>query len=418
MKHALFVAFHYPPEASSSGVLRTLKYTRYLAENGWRVTVLTLNRDAYEITDAKLEEQIPSGVRVVRTPFLNTKRHLSIKGRYLALMAVPDSWIGWYPWAVAAGRRIIAEDPVDLVYSTSPHATAHLIARSLARHAHKPWVMDFRDPWFEEPPEPGTPAIVHYFARRLERSTIAAASRVVASTPQLRDLLSQRYPECAGKISAILNGYDEADFAALPEAPKTASEVFTLVHAGNINAEFRDPRPLFLALRRAADRGELDASKIRLRFIGGGVYADSNEIKQCLNATRLAANVTFVPRIPYEASLQELMAADMLLLLQASEDTRDLVPAKLYEYLRAQRPVLALVLPGASGQVMQETGGGWAVDPGDATGLDAVLTQAYRAWADGSLSAQRADLAVLRQYDRRSLTAKLAQVFDTLSSSR
>lgn len=417
MKHVLFVAFHYPPEASSSGVLRTLKYTRYLAENGWRVTVLTLNRDAYEITDAKLEEQIPSGVRVVRTPFLNTKRHLAIKGRYLALMAVPDSWIGWYPWAVAAGKRIIAEDPVDLVYSTSPHATAHLIARSLAGSAHKPWVMDFRDPWFEEPPEPGTPAIVHYFARRLERSTIAAASHVVASTPQLRDLLSQRYPECTGKISAILNGYDEADFAALPEATKASSAVFTLVHAGNINAEFRDPRPLFLALRRAADRGELDVSKIRLRFIGGGAYADSDAIKECLIATGLAANVTFVPRIPYEASLQELMAADMLLLLQASEDTRDLVPAKLYEYLRAQRPVLALVLPGASGQVMAETGGGWAIDPSDAPGLDAVLTRAYRAWADGSLSAQRADLAVLRQYDRRSLTAKLAQVFNTLSSS-
>jgi len=89
----------------------------------------------------------------------------------------------------------------------------------------------------------------------------------------------------------------------------------------------------------------------------------------------------------------------------------------LYEYLRAQRPVLALVLPGASGQVMQETGGGWAVDPNDAPGLDAVLAQAYRAWADGNLNAQRADLAVLRQYDRRSLTAKLAQVFDTLSPS-
>lgn len=414
MKHALFVAFHYPPEASSSGVLRTLKYTRYLAENGWRVTVLTLNRDAYEITDTKLEAQIPADVRVVRTKYLNTKRHLSIKGRYLAAMAVPDSWIGWYPWAVAAGKRILGEDPVDLIYSTSPHATAHMIARRLARQANKPWVMDFRDPWFEEPPEPGTPAIVHSFARRLERTTIAAASHVVASTPQLRDLLSQRYPERAEKISAILNGYDEADFTDLPEVSKATSEVLTLVHAGNINAEFRDPRPLFVALRRLAARGELDVSKICLRFIGSGAYADSAAIKQCLNETDLTANVTFVPRIPYEASLQELMAADMLLLLQASEDTRDLVPAKLYEYLRAQRPVLALVLPGASGQVMAETGGGWAVDPSDGAGLDAVLLQAYRAWTDKRLDAQRADLNALRQYDRRSLTAKLAQVFNTL----
>ena len=113
--------------------------------------------------------------------------------------------------------------------------------------------------------------------------------------------------------------------------------------------------------------------------------------------------------------LNFLHVNNMLLLLQASEDTRDLVPAKLYEYLRAQRPVLALVLPGASGQVMAETGGGWAVDPSHGAGLDAVLLQAYRAWVDKRLDAQRADLNALRQYDRRSLTAKLAQVFNTLT---
>src|SRR4029450_8210729 len=82
MKHALFVAYHYPPESSSSGVLRTLKYTRYLGRFGWRVTVLTLNRDAYQETDPRLEEQIPADVRVVRTRFIEVKRHLAIWGRY------------------------------------------------------------------------------------------------------------------------------------------------------------------------------------------------------------------------------------------------------------------------------------------------------------------------------------------------
>src|ERR1700687_126639 len=82
MKHALVVAYHYPPESSSSGVLRTLKYTRYLGRFGWRVTVLTLDREAYQVTDPKLEEQIPQTVRVVRTRYIEARRHLAIMGRY------------------------------------------------------------------------------------------------------------------------------------------------------------------------------------------------------------------------------------------------------------------------------------------------------------------------------------------------
>ena len=101
MKHALFVAYHYPPESSSSGVLRTLKHTRYLGRLGWRVTVLTLDRSAYQVTDAKLEEQIPADVRVVRTSFVDVKRHLAIRGSYPSCLAIPDRWIGWWPWAVA-----------------------------------------------------------------------------------------------------------------------------------------------------------------------------------------------------------------------------------------------------------------------------------------------------------------------------
>src|SRR5260221_14425404 len=78
LRHALFVAFHYPPEASSSGVLRTLKYTRYLREFGWRVSVVTLDPAAYSVLDPGLEQEIPSGTRLLRTRFLNTKRRLSI----------------------------------------------------------------------------------------------------------------------------------------------------------------------------------------------------------------------------------------------------------------------------------------------------------------------------------------------------
>lgn len=413
--HALFVVFHFPPEASSSGVLRTLKYVKYLAEFGWRVTVLTLNRDAYEIVDESLEEQIPTGVRVVRTRFVNTKRHLSIYRRYPAALAVPDSWVGWTPWALRAGRRILQSDPFDLVYSTSPHATTHLIAMGLARTAKCPWVMDFRDPWYEEPPEPGTPWVVHWGARHLERRAVTRATKIITSTPQLQEDLKARYgARVEGKTQCIFNGYDEADFAALPP-PGPASEArMTVIHAGNINAEFRDPIPLFKAVRQAADHGRIDLSKVSLRFIGPGDYAHSEVIRSAIDTLQLQECVEFAPRIPYEQALHQIVNADLLLLMQASDDTVGLVPAKLFEYLRARRPVLAMVRQGAAQTVLDETNGGWAVDPADEAQLEAAITDAYDAWIAGTLNERAAEPSRLERYSRHNLTRELAHTFDAL----
>ncbi len=435
MRHALFVTFQYPPDASSSGVLRTLKYTRYLAEHGWRVTVLSIATSAYETVDEQSRADIPPGVRVVRTPYLDTRRHLSLRGRYLALMALPDRFVGWLPWAVAEGARIAAADPVDLVYSTSPPATAHLVAWRLARRLRKPWVADFRDPWFEDPPEPGAPAgrLFRGIDRRLEAAVVAGARHVVASTESLRDQLAARYPRLDGaKFGCIPNGYDEADFAQIASAPTprpTPAATFTLtstldtqaagaarerlaiVHAGSINPDFRDPVPLVHAIARAHDRGLLDADRIRLMFLGGGAYADSPALAQALAASGLAGIVEMLPRRPYAQALAELARADVLLLLQASEDTRSLVPAKLYEYLRMGRPVLALTLPGESSALLGRTGGGVAVDPADAEALVEALAGLYRHWQNGTLGTVRADPARLARYERRALAAELAEVF-------
>lgn len=419
IRHALFVCFHYPPEASSSGVLRTLKYSRYLPEMGWRVSVIAPDVAAYVIRDENLVRQVPPGTRVVRTRYLNTKQHLAIRGIYPALLALPDSWIGWMPWAVAAGRRLIGDDPVDLVYSTSPHATAHVIAMRLAGSANLPWVTDFRDPWIEEPPEPGTPAgpIFLGINRWLERRVVRRASLVTTSTTHLQTMLAQRYPDIPPtKIQAILNGYDEADFADVRIERRARAARLRIVHAGSIHPDFRDPRPLFEAIERLTRTGKLRADEVELRFLGGGPFGESPEMQAVVNATGLAGSVAFVPRVPYEESLRELAGADLLLLLQASDDTVGLVPAKLYEYLRAQKPTLALVRPGAVTEVLGVTGGGWAQDPGDAIGLDSAVAAIVDAWRADRLADSVADLAILRRFDRRALAAELAAAFDRVVS--
>lgn len=419
MRHALFVAFHYPPEASSSGVLRTLKYSRYLPDYGFRVSVIAPATSAYVVSDPQLEKQIPAHTRVVRTRYINTRRNLAVRGVYPALLAIPDVWIGWWPWAVRAGKKLFAEDPFDVVYSTSPHATSHLIAGRLAGYAAKPWVVDFRDPWIEDPPEPGTPngLIYRNVNRRLERWVVRRSSAIIASTTHLRELLCSRYPELpAGKLHAILNGYDEADFAGLTIAQGAGGRQLRIVHAGSINAEFRDPRPLFTVLGRLIRSGALGAEDCAIEFVGAGAFGDSQEVRAAVAQAGLADVVSFLPRVPYDESLRRLSQADLLLLLQASDDTVGLVPAKLYEYLRAQKPTLALVRTGSVTEVLDRTGGGWCADPADLDALERAMLQVIRAWRGDQLRAHCADLDVLRRFDRRALAGELAEVLNGVCS--
>jgi glycosyltransferase involved in cell wall biosynthesis len=400
-------------------VLRTAKYVRYLPECGYRVSVLTTEVSAYAVRDPGLEAQVPAGTRVIRTAFRNTKLHWAWRGVYPSLLALPDVWIGWLPFAVRAGRRLIDEDPVDVVYSTSPHATAHLIARRLARGARVPWVADFRDPWFEDPPEPGAPDgfVFRTVNRWLERRTIRSAGAVVTSTTQLRDMLRQRYVgEPAAKFRAILNGYDEADFQGVSQVSHPRGTRLRIVHAGSINADFRDPRPLIASLGRLVTEGRLDPASLELRFVGPGPHGDAPEVRQAIGDAGLAGAVAFLPRVPYDEALRELAAADVLLLLQASDDTVSLVPAKLYEYLRSQKPMLALVREGAVTEVLAQTGGGFAVDPAHPVELDAALRTIIDDWRSKRLDERVADLDALRRFDRRALTRDLAAVFDSLAT--
>lgn len=396
-------------------MLRTLKFVRYLPALGWRVSVITAEPSTYEIRDESMNSQVPPETRVVRTRCPDARRRWSWKGAYPALLALPDVWIGWLPYAVRAARALIAQDRVDVLYSTSPHATAHLIAASVARTAKLPWVADFRDPWIEEPPEPGAPAgpVYRMIDRMLERRTIRQADAVVSTTRHLSQTLRKRYPEVRrDKFQVIANGYDEADFVAIDAVPPSRGPLLRMVHAGSLNADFRDPRPLFASLARLIDANLIAARELEIVFLGAGPFADT--LKHSLALGALQNVVTFTARVPYEISLRELRSADVLILLQASDDTVGLVPAKLYEYFRSQTPTLALVRAGATSDVLAEVGGGIVCDPAAPDSVDDALRTIVAEWRAGKLARRVADPMLLRRYDRRSLTAELARTFDRL----
>ena len=411
-KHALMVAFHYPPEGSSSGVLRTLKFTRYLGDYGWNVTVLTIHASAYAEADSSLESQVPRPCNgrtntISRCKDPRDQRPLSVVDRTSRIQRrAPWAW-----WAIPAGTRILWRERVNVIYSTSPCATAHIIGQALARRSGLPWVMDFRDPWDHDQLASISSPLAASFARSREATGVVLAKRVVASTSALSEAMRARYPAVPPeKFVAISNGYDESDFSSITRTFSPRRRCLEILHAGNLHIGFRDPAPLFCCCRRLLQAGKLRPTDLRIRFLGAG--AEAQRLQTVVQLGALQAQVEFLPRLGYASALEHMAAADILLLLQASAHTADLVPAKLYEYARVGRPVLALVTPRATWDEVHRLRAGWTLDPANEDALADLILHVLTTFHAGGLGDVRPAMQELVVCERKRLTGQLAAVFD------
>jgi glycosyltransferase involved in cell wall biosynthesis len=343
MKRVLMVAFHFPPLAGSSGIQRTLRFVQHLPAFGWQPIVLTAHPRAYEAVSDDLMPEVPPQMVVRRAFALDTARHLALFGRYPARLACPDRWMTWRFGAVAAGRDLIRELRPDALWSTYPIATAHVIGQALQARSGLPWIADFRDPMAQEN-YPAHPMIWRSF-RDIEARTIARARHSVFTTPGAARMYRERYPASAASIRVIENGYDEESFTGLAEDAASRLPLnpgaLTLLHSGIVYPSERDPSALFAALDRLVAGGTLRRDELRLRFRAPGHEA---LLRTLAARHHLEDLVEILPPIPYRAALAEMMRADGLLVLQAA-NCNEQIPAKLYEYLRAGRPIVALTDP-------------------------------------------------------------------------
>jgi hypothetical protein len=343
VKHVLMIAYHYPPFRGSSGIQRTLKFSQYLPDHDWKPVVLTAHPRAYANTSNEQLGEISDEVSVHRAFALDTSKHLSLKGRYLAMLALPDRWVSWWLGAVPTGLKLIRKYRPSVIWSTYPIATAHLIGLTLHRLTGIPWVADLRDPMTDDgyPSNPLTRRAYLW----IEKRTIAHCTRAVCTTPGTIALYRKRFPEIpASRFCLIENAYDEENFAqattdAAPVA--TGGKPFTLIHSGVIYPSERDPTELFKALATLSQNGQISADSFRLVL---RATAHDDYLAAMIARFGIASVVTLAPPIPYRAALTEMLSADGLLLLQATNCNHQ-IPAKLYEYLRAQRPILALTDP-------------------------------------------------------------------------
>jgi len=411
VKRVLMVAFHFPPLRGSSGIQRALKFAQYLPAQGWQPLVLSAHPRAYLNQGPDQLAEIPPEAVVKRAFALDTGRHLAWRGRYLGFMAWPDRFAGWVLGAVPAGLGMVRKYRPQVLWSTYPIASATLIGLLLHKLTGLPWVIDFRDPMTDTtyPPDPKLRAIWRW----IERKAVHNAALVVCNTPSAVVTYTTRYPELPRSRFAMLeNGYDEENFrnaAQAPAAARAPGQPFTLIHSGIIYPSERDPVPLMRALGELKASGAIDASQLHLVL---RATAHDDYVRGLLAEHDIADLVTIAPHVAYQAALAEMLSADGLLVLQATNCNHQ-IPAKLYEYLRAGRPILALTdAAGDTAATLRAAGVDTIAPLDDSEGIKRGLLHFLQLARAGQapLPAPAAVAAASRQ----ARTVKLAQMLDAI----
>ncbi len=410
-RRALMIAFQFPP-AAGSGTQRSLKFARYLPEFGWDVEVLTARTGVHEALDQTLLKEVPESVTVHHAPCFIPGKDFGIRGWYPSFLNFPDRFGNWLPFAIRLGGQLLRKRRFDVIYATHPTRTALLIGWWLSRSSGLPLVCDLRDPWFG-----GTHR--KYFSglrgarfylrwmRQLEAKIVSGATRIIVNTAQVRDDLAERFPDAQEKIAVLPNGYDESDFLGVT-IRQPEQNVLTFLHCGEIYPQYRDPRPLLEAFDDLLREGTIAEHEVKVRFVGGGDWIESQEIRTWLDARPVGRIVTIEPAVSHREAVRQILGADVLLLLQMSPLANGQIPAKVFEYLRTGRPILTLApADSATAQMAAFARSRWTLEGDDAAGLRAALREIVAEYRAGKL--QRSFPAG-EQFERREMTKKLSTI--------
>ena len=411
-RRVLMISYYFPP-LGGIGSLRALKFARYLPEFGWDPVVVAPRRGSYyrDPTLAFDERKVvrTGSLEISRTakrmigagseanrparlgPVLGRLRHLVRRWVYR-----PDAQIGWYPFALAAGRRVLAEQRCDAILSSSCPVTAHLVAERLQCEYRIPWVAEFRDLWTD---------LGRYDSPRrqrldeaTERRLLTGATGVVTVSQGYGRVLSERG---ARRVAIVTNGFDPEDLAeGAPGSPPVVTYV------GTYYADRQDLRTALSVLGELARSGPL--AGLTVRFVG--------ELPESLRPTLadagLAGSTHCTGFVPHREVLRHLADSRLLLLggpvsrAFASSVIQGNIASKVFEYLGSGRPILYVGDAGSDIEaVIRAFPGVACVRSGDVVGTrEAILSLARRATGY--------DRAALAVYTHRSLTQRLAEAFD------
>ena len=423
----LIVAFYFPP-AGGGGVQRTLKFCKFLPDHGVEVHVLTPDDPKWFARDELLLESVPDTTTVHRCRFLGpraTSRAEALRGRSAPARArvearyafqramIPDKAAPWLATAVPAGIGIARREQIDVIMSTSPPSSAHLVAEAIATATRRPFVADFRDSWLDNPHRRYDKAGVRAkraLVSRLASSVGRRSSALVAATGSIAQELAAMHPQAAHKTTVIENGADFDDFEGIAYVPNPR---FTIVHAGSFFGQ-RSPKPFLQGLAAMLRRRPELRDRVLARFIGE-LRGDDRAFAAGLGIDGAWREEGF---LPYRESIRAQREADALLLLIPHAGGRgdSVLSGKVFEYVAAGRPVLAAVPPqGAAANLLRGIGAGRVVDSDRPEEISQALEELVDGWLDGGLPDIEQPADVRARLSRASRAGELAAVLQRVA---
>ncbi len=431
-RRILIITYYWPP-AGGAGVQRWLKFVKYLPEFGWKPVVYTVENGEFPEMDYSLEKDIPESVEVIRRKifepyhwykkFIGQKAEEKINAGFLSQsekpekkenlakwirgnLFIPDARKFWIKPSIKFLISYLREHPVDIIISTGPPHSMHLIALGLKDKLNVPWIADFRDPWtkidfYEELQLTKRADRKHH---QLEKKVVQSADMVLSVTRSMRNDFGNLG---AQKAIYLPNGFDPEDF---PEENDVEINKFTILYIGALN-QARNQDFFWKTVKEMIEENQAFAHDLHIELIGKTDISVHTSVEKY----QLGSFVTITDYVSHnEIARKQKSAAILLLLINRTPHARGIVTGKIFEYIASGRPVLAIgPTDGEAAMILKETKTGTTVDYDDEEQLKITLTAFYDSFSAGNLKTNPENI---HNYSRKTQTKQLADVLKNILS--
>lgn len=418
----LIITYYWPP-AGGSGVQRWLKFVKYLQDFDIEPIVYTVDNANYPKEDITLEQQIPKNIKVIKQPIWeptnvlfwkekkNQKKDISnttsngllsfVRGNFF----IPDPKIFWVKPSVKYLQQYLKFNKVDVVISTGPPHSMHLIAQRLKEKTGVKWLADFRDPWSDlyYNKEFKQLAFAKNKNKKLENSVFKNADCILT----VSNSLQKEFKKNAERVEVITNGFDDE---VLSKTNQPLDTNFSISYIGLLPKQ-SNPKLFFKVLRKLCFNNPDFKNALKLNFIGD----ISDEVKFEIQKYNLQELTSFKSYVPHQKAIEFQKRAQVLLLLIPNvEKSEGILTGKLFEYLTAKRPILAIGSEkGDLSQILKNTKAGAIFNYNNEIGLEKEIMRLYNQFKDGVLEVKSKNI---EQYHRKNLTKQLANIIKSLKS--
>ncbi len=425
MEKVLIITYYWPP-AGGPGVQRWLKFVKYLRDYGIEPIVFIPENPNYPMLDNSLESEIPEGITILKKPIFEPyqvagffakdqtktiskgiiaaeknqsflqKSLLFIRGN----LFIPDARKFWIKPSVKFLNTYLKEEGIKKIITTGPPHSLHLIGLKLKQELDLKWIADFRDPWTQ----------IGYHKKlkltesskkkhlSLEREVLNSADQIITTSFTTKAEFAEKTNK---PISVITNGFDAEENEAQTNELDTK---FSISHIGSLLSE-RNPENLWKAIAELTKEDISFAEDLELKLAG----TISEEVITSIKSVGLGEKLQLLGYVSHKQAIALQQKSRLLLLIEInSEETRGIIPGKLFEYLMAKRPILAIgPQKWDVQQILEETGAGEYFQYSEKDELKSIILSHYKRYKNGDGNFVKGEI---QQYHRKNLTRKLASL--------